>query len=102
MHFPTQRQRRSRKAARAPRGGHCHHCRTRYTSVHTLHSALAQCPMGFKGGLTPRAYIAITGVSLSTATRDLADMVRKGALVRTGKRRLARYLVNVPQRLHAE
>jgi Fic family protein len=59
-------------------------------------------PYGIQGRIDPRAYIAITGVSLSTATRDLADMVRKGALVRTGKRRLARYLVNVPQRFDAE
>jgi Fic family protein len=36
-------------------------------------------------------YRTITGASLATATRDLADLVDKGALIRTGERRYARY-----------
>lgn len=48
-------------------------------------------PAGFIGGLSASKYAAITGASSATATRDLADMVRKGALVRTGLRRHARY-----------
>ena len=33
----------------------------------------------------------ITGASLATATRDLNDLIEKGALFRTGERRYARY-----------
>jgi Fic family protein len=52
-------------------------------------------PEGFKGGLSAGNYIAITGASAPTATRDLADMVLKGALVRSGERRHARYRANI-------
>ncbi|OCW57227.1 Fic family protein [Hoeflea olei] len=48
-------------------------------------------PEGFKGGLSAENYIAITGASRATATRDLADLVAKGALRRTGDRRHTRY-----------
>jgi len=50
---------------------------------------------GFKGGLSAENYITITGTSPATATRDLADLVAKGALMRTGERRYARYWLNV-------
>jgi len=50
---------------------------------------------GFKGGLSAENYIAITGTSPATATRDLADLVSKGALTRTGERRHTRYWLNV-------
>jgi Fic family protein len=46
---------------------------------------------GFKGGLSAENYIAMTGTSSATATRDLADLVSKGALTRTGERRHTRY-----------
>lgn len=52
---------------------------------------LREGPGGFKGGLSAGNYAAITGASAATATRDLADMVEKGALVRMGERRHARY-----------
>ena len=48
-------------------------------------------PDGFEGGLSAGNYRTITGASLATATRDLAYLVEKGALVRTGERRYARY-----------
>ncbi|KJS09865.1 MAG: cell division protein Fic [Hoeflea sp. BRH_c9] len=48
-------------------------------------------PDGFKGGLSAENYIAITGTSRPTATRDLAELVEKGALTRTGERRFTRY-----------
>ena len=38
---------------------------------------------GFKGGLSAENYISITQASRATATRDLQDLVAKGAL--TGK-----------------
>lgn len=46
---------------------------------------------GFKGGLSAENYISITGASRATATRDLQDLVAKGALTRTGERRHTRY-----------
>jgi Fic family protein len=55
-------------------------------------------PEGFRGGLTAGKYGAITGASPATATRDLVDLVAKGALVRTGELRHARYHLGVPLR----
>ncbi len=48
-------------------------------------------PDGFAGGLSAGNYRTITDTSLATATRDLSDLVAKGALIRTGERRGARY-----------
>ncbi len=48
-------------------------------------------PDGFEGGLSAGNYRTITGATLTTATRDLSDLVVKGALTRTGERRYARY-----------
>jgi Fic family protein len=55
-------------------------------------------PEGFKGGLSAGKYSTITGASPATTTRDLADLVGKGALVREGERRYARYHLSVPLR----
>ena len=41
-------------------------------------------------------YIAITGTSRATATRDLQELVDMGALSRTGERRYTRYWLNLP------
>jgi Fic family protein len=46
---------------------------------------------GFKGGLSAENYISITGTSRATATRDLQNLVEKGALTRTGELRHTRY-----------
>ncbi|MBS0622017.1 MAG: hypothetical protein JSR80_03550 [Verrucomicrobia bacterium] len=46
---------------------------------------------GFKGGLSAENYLSITKTSRATATRDLADLVQKGALVKTGELRHTRY-----------
>jgi Fic family protein len=54
-------------------------------------------PDGFKGGLSAGNYRTITGASPATTTRDLADLTEKGALVRTGERRHARYTLNLKQ-----
>jgi Fic family protein len=48
-------------------------------------------PEGFKGGLSAEKYIAITKASRATATRDLAELVKLGVLVRTGELRHTRY-----------
>ena len=39
---------------------------------------------GFKGGMSAKKYIAITHTSKATATRDLQDMVEKGAVILSG------------------
>ena len=53
-------------------------------------------PDGFEGGLSAGNYQAITRAPASTATRDLADLVAKGALRRSGERRHTRYWLNLP------
>jgi len=60
---------------------------------------LREGPDGFKGGLSAGNYSKITEASPATTTRDLADMVAKDALTRTGERRHARYHVAIPLRL---
>jgi Fic family protein len=50
---------------------------------------------GFKGGLSAANYSTITGASPATTTRDLADLTDKGALIRTGERKHARYVLNL-------
>lgn len=57
-----------------------------------------QGPEGFQGGLSAGKYSTITGASPATTTRDLADLVENGALVREGERRYARYRLSVPLR----
>jgi Fic family protein len=52
-------------------------------------------PEGFKGGLNAGNYSTITGASPSTTTRDLTDLVEKGALTRTGERKHTRYALNL-------
>jgi Fic family protein len=50
---------------------------------------------GFKGGLSSKNHIRITGCSPATATRDLAALVELGAMVRTGELKNARYFLNL-------
>lgn len=52
-------------------------------------------PDGFKGGLSAANCIAITGAPRATVTRDLQDLVAKGALTRTGELRHTRYHLNL-------
>ncbi|MDP3529491.1 MAG: Fic family protein [Methylophilaceae bacterium] len=52
-------------------------------------------PEGFKGGLSAEKYLSITGTTRPTATRDLQDLVMKGALLRTGERKHTRYSLNL-------
>ncbi len=52
-------------------------------------------PAGFAGGLSAENYIAITKTTRATATRDLTDLVEKGALVKTGELRHTRYRLNL-------
>jgi Fic family protein len=59
---------------------------------------LREGPEGFKGGLSAGNYVTISRSSPSTATRDLADMVERGALTRTGEKRHTRYHLPIPLR----
>lgn len=52
-------------------------------------------PSGFKGGLSAENYIAISKTSRATATRDLNDLIQKGALWKTGELRNTRYWLNL-------
>jgi len=53
-------------------------------------------PAGFEGGLSAEKYISITSASRATATRDLHDLVEKGALIRQGALKSTRYELNLP------
>ncbi|MBS0626532.1 MAG: Fic family protein [Verrucomicrobia bacterium] len=55
----------------------------------------AEGPSGFKGGLSAEKYISIAKTSRATATRDLTDLVEKGALTKTGELRHTRYHLNL-------
>ena len=50
---------------------------------------------GFKGGLSASNYRSITQAPTATATRDLSDLVVKGALRKTGERKGTRYWLNL-------
>jgi Fic family protein len=52
-------------------------------------------PEGFKGGLSAEKYISIAKTSRATATRDLQDLVEKGAIVKTGELKYTRYWLAV-------
>ena len=60
----------------------------------------AEGPNGFQGGLSAENYISITKTSRATSTRDLNDLVEKGALVKTGEFRHTRYHLKVELELH--
>ena len=53
-------------------------------------------PDGFEGGLSAANYRGIAGAPPTTATRDLADLVARGALRRSGERRHTRYRLALP------
>ncbi len=59
---------------------------------------LREGPEGFRGGLSAANYATITGTPPATVTRDLAELVTKGALERTGERRYTRYFLTIPSR----
>ena len=62
-----------------------------YRQENALLRMFREGPDGFAGGLSAGNYRTITDASLATATRDLSDLVARGALIRTGERRYARY-----------
>ena len=63
--------------------------------VKVLNRLLDAGPDGFEGDLSARKYMGIAGVAKATATRHLADLLSKGALVRLeGGGRTTRYVIN--------
>ncbi len=58
----------------------------------------AEGPNGFQGGLSAEKYISITKTTRATATRDLTDLVEKGAFIKTGELRYTRYWLNIHSR----
>ncbi|WP_426418988.1 Fic family protein [Bradyrhizobium genosp. A] len=52
---------------------------------------------GFNGGLSAENYITLTKAPRATTTRDLQDLVAKGALTRTGELRHTRYHLNLSE-----
>jgi Fic family protein len=54
-------------------------------------------PQGFAGGLSADNYRSISGATSATATRDLADLVKKSVLRRTGERKGTRYWIALPE-----
>ena len=50
---------------------------------------------GFKGGLSAENYISITKISRATATRDLQDLVEKGAFKKKGELKFSRYFLKI-------
>ena len=55
-------------------------------------------PEGFTGGLSAGNYMRMTGASSATTTRDLAELVDMGVLVKTGDRKATRYHLVVPEK----
>ena len=51
---------------------------------------------GFAGGMSAEKYANLTGVSKSTATRDLVSLQEAGFLVTTGRMKGTRYWPNLP------
>jgi Fic family protein len=49
-------------------------------------------------GLSADNYISISKTSRATATRDLQDLVEKGALIKIGELRHTRYFLNIDER----
>ncbi len=50
---------------------------------------------GFQGGMSADKYIRITAASRATATRDLQELVRLGAMSKTGMLKSTRYHLNI-------
>jgi Fic family protein len=56
-----------------------------------LHRLFQAGPWGFKGGLSAKNYMSLTGASPATATRDLQGLVDLGILKKTGELKGTRY-----------
>ena len=50
-------------------------------------------PTGFQGGMSAANYMRLTGATTASTTRDLRDLVEKGAFTRIGERKSTRYFL---------
>ena len=60
-----------------------------------LRRMFGEGPSGFTGGLSAGKYVSISKTSPATARRDLGELVKMGALTRTGERKGTRYFLNL-------
>lgn len=60
-----------------------------------LRRMLEEGPHGFKGGMSAKKFMTITGASKATATRDLQDLADKGIVVPAGGGRSIHYKINL-------
>ena len=60
-----------------------------------LHRMLEEGLDGFKGGMSAKKYMTITGASKATATRELQDLAVKHVLVPVGGGRSTHYRMNL-------
>lgn len=63
--------------------------------LQVLQRMLEEGPKGFKGGMNAKKYVAVTGTSKATATRDLQDLVEKGVFIPAGGGRSTRYEIKL-------
>jgi Fic family protein len=63
--------------------------------LQVLQRMLEEGPKGFKGGMNAKKYVAVTGTSKATATRDLQDLVKIGVFIPAGGGRSTRYEVKL-------
>ena len=60
-----------------------------------LRRMLDEGPKGFEGGMSAKKYMAISGTSKATATRDMQDLAEKGIFVPTGGGRSTHYQIKL-------
>lgn len=61
-----------------------------------VNALLDRGPGGFEGGMNTRKYVALTGTSRPTASRELIELGRLGVLRQVGGGRSTRYYINLP------
>ncbi|HJP22652.1 MAG TPA: DUF4172 domain-containing protein, partial [Alphaproteobacteria bacterium] len=77
-------------------GAHADTLNARQTKV--LNRMFREGPNGFKGGMSAQKYTKMTDCSKATATRDLAELLKKGAIRKLeGGGRSTRYDIQLPQ-----
>lgn len=62
--------------------------------IKVLNKLFEAGPNGFEGGLSAANYKSITGAPIATTSRDLVDLVKKGALVKKGELKYSRYFIS--------
>lgn len=63
--------------------------------IRVANRMLEEGPNGFEGGMSAKKYMAIAKTTKATATRDLQDLLEKGAFIVLGAGRNTRYQVNL-------